>query len=59
MDLTRYTSALLGDGAAELGEADSAPDPREEQAVGQEPEEVSLRDDAAGYDGREDVVEVG
>jgi hypothetical protein len=59
VDFARDTSALLSDCAAELGEADCSPDARQQQPVGQEPEEVSLRDDTAGHDGREDVVEVG
>ena len=56
--ISRATRALLGDGAAELGEADRPPDAHEQDAVGEQAQEVALRDVAAREQRREDVVEL-
>src|SRR5919198_737530 len=58
VDLARHSGALLGDGAAEFGEADRAPDADEEDAVRQQPQEVALRDVAVRKQRREDVVQL-
>ena len=47
VDLARDARALLGDGAAELGEADRPPDADEQDAVGEQAQEVALGDVAA------------
>src|SRR5439155_8700299 len=58
VDLARDPGALLGDRAAELGEADRAPDADQQHAVREQAEEVALRDVARGKERREDVVEL-
>ena len=59
MDLARDPRALLGDRAPELGEADRAPHADEEEAVGEQAEEVALRDEVARELGLEHVVQLG
>ena len=58
VDLARDARALLGDRAAELGEADRPPDAHEQDAVREHAQEVALRDVAAREQRREDVVEL-
>ena len=58
MDLARDAGPLLGDRAAELGEADRAPDADEQDGVREQPQEVALRDVVAARAGREDVVQL-
>ena len=59
VDLSRDACALLGHGPAEFGEADRAPDADQQHAVGEQPQEVALRDVAVREQRREDVVQLG
>jgi len=57
MDLARDAGAFLGDRASELREANRAPDADEQDAEGEDAEEVPLRDGPAVDEGREDQVQ--
>ncbi len=57
VDLARHACALLGDGAAELGEADRAPRADEDQRVREHAQEVALRDVGAREQRLEDEVQ--
>jgi hypothetical protein len=57
MDLAGHACTLLGDGTAELGEADRAPGADEDQRVREHAEEVALRDVRAREQRLEDQVE--
>ena len=59
MDLAGDACALLRDRAAELGRPDRPPDADEQDPVGEEPQEVALRDVVARERRREDGVELG
>src|SRR5262245_26108605 len=59
VDLARDAGALLRHGAAELRVADRAPHAHEQHRVGEQAQEVALRDVAARELRREDVVELG
>ena len=59
VDLARDARALLGDGTPELGRPDRAPDADEQDRVGEQPQEVALRDVVARERRREDRVELG
>ena len=57
VNLARDARAFLGDGAPELSRADRAPDADEQHAVGQQPQEVALRDEGRPGKRREDEVD--
>ena len=59
MDVARDAGALLGDRAAELGLADRPPDADEQDAVGEQAEEVAREHVVARAARREHVVEIG
>ena len=59
MDLARDPRALLGDGPSELGEADRPPHADEQNAIGEQAQEVALGDVAAREQRGEHVVELG
>ena len=57
VDLPRDARALLGDRAAELGDADRPPDADDQHDVGEQPQEVALRDERRSGERRELEVE--
>ena len=59
VDLARDAGSLLGDGTAELGEADRAPDADEQDAVAEQAEKVALGDEVARDARGEHVVQLG
>ena len=59
VDLARDARPLLRDRAPELGVADRPPDADEQDPVGEQPQEVALRDEVARERRREDVVQLG
>src|SRR5207244_4042585 len=59
MDLARDAGPLLGDCPSELGGSDRPPDADQQDAVGEQPQEVALRDERTREERREDVVQLG
>ena len=59
VNLARDARAFLRDGAPELGEPDGAPGAYEQDAEGEDTQEVRLRDRSAPQQGREEIVERG